>query len=287
MPRRVVSEVAMLKEQSFDTGGITINYATCPGGGSPLVLFHGFTDRWQDFLPIIPSLATRWRLFAPDMRGHGHTSRVPGGVYRRADLLADAVAFLKGVVEGPAVLFGHSAGAFPVVGVAAEHPELCRAVIVGDMPLDLQYLTSVVHQPQMIAYHAAVRDLASLPTRQILPRLAELTPDRGPAARFDDAESLHHLDPRVLDCHAEGRFGDLMGDFDGDALPSRIGAAVVLLQADPRCGGLMPDGYMEHALLLLPNGFSVRLDGVGHDLGLETWQVAALLGTLVPFLESL
>ncbi|OFW52427.1 MAG: hypothetical protein A2V75_09395 [Actinobacteria bacterium RBG_16_70_17] len=283
----MVREVAMLEERSFDTGGITINYATSPGGGPPLVLFHGFMDRWQDFLSIIPSLATRWRLFAPDMRGHGRTSRVPGGVYGRADLLADAVTFLEGVVGGPAVLFGHSAGAFPVVGVAAQHPEFCRAAIVGDMPLDLQYLTSVVHQPQMIAYHAAVRDLASLPTRKILPRLAQLTPNRGPAARFDDAESLHHLDPRVLDCHAEGRFGDLMGDFDGDTLLSRIGAPVLLLQADPRCGGLMPDRYMEHALPLLSNGFGARLDGVGHDLGLETWQVAALLGALVPFLESL
>ena len=49
----------------------------------------------------------------------------------------------------------------------------------------------------------------------------------------------------------------------------------------------MPDRYMEHALPLLSNGLGVRLDGVGHDLGLETWQVAALLGALVPFLESL
>lgn len=277
----------MLEERSFDTGAITINYASSLGGGPPLALFHGFTDRWQDFLPIIPSLAARWRLFAPDMRGHGGTSRVPGGVYRRADVLADAVTFLESAVGEPAVLFGHSAGAFPVVGVAAQHPELCRAAIVGDMPLDLPYLTSVVHQPEMIAYHAAIRDLAGLPTREILPRLAQLTPDRNPTARFDDAESLHHLDPRVLDCHAEGRFGDLMGDFDGDALLGRIEAPVLLLQADPRCGGLMPDGYLEHALPLLANGFGVRLDGVGHDLGLDTWQVEALLGALVPFLESL
>jgi pimeloyl-ACP methyl ester carboxylesterase len=277
----------MLRERSFDTGTITINYATSPDNGPPLVLFHGFTDRWQDFLPIIPSLATRWRLFAPDARGHGRTGRAPDGVYRRADLLADAVAFLKGVVGDPAVLFGHSAGALTVVGVAAQHPELCRAGIVGDMPLDLQYLTGVVHQPETVACHAAVRDLAGMPTREILPRLASLTPDRGPSALLDDAESLHHLDPRAVDCHAEARFGDLMGDFDGDLLLGRIGAPVLLLQADPNRGGLMPDGYMEHALPLLTNGFGAHLDGVGHDLGLETWDVTALLRALVPFLESI
>jgi pimeloyl-ACP methyl ester carboxylesterase len=277
----------MLIERSFDTGAITVNYATSRGEGPPLLLFHGFMDRWQDFLPIIPSLATRWRLFAPDMRGHGHTGRAPEGVYRRADLVADAVAFLEGVVGEPAVLVGHSAGALVAVGVAAQHPGLCRAVVVGDMPLDLQYLTGVVHRPEMIAHHAAIRGLAGLPTRDIVMGLAELTPDRAPAARFDHAESLHYLDPRAVDCHAEGRFGDLMGDFDGDAVLGEIGAPVLLLQADPGCGGVMPDGYTEHALLLLPNGFGIRLDGVGHDLGLETWQVSPLLGALIPFLESL
>jgi pimeloyl-ACP methyl ester carboxylesterase len=277
----------MLIELSFDTQTITINYATSRGEGPPLVLFHGFTDRWQDFLPITPSLAIRWQLFAPDMRGHGRTGRAPEGVYRRTDLVADAIDFLEGVVAEPAVLFGHSAGAFVVVGVAAQHPDLCRAVVVGDMPLDVQYLTGVVHRPEMIAHYAAIRDLAGLPTQDILPRVTELAPDRTPAARFDHAESLHHLDPRAVDCHAEGRFGDLMGDFDGDAVLGEIGIPVLLLQADPDCGGVMPDGYTEHALQLLRNGLGVRLDGVGHDLGLETWHVSSLLGALVPFLESL
>jgi pimeloyl-ACP methyl ester carboxylesterase len=277
----------MLTERSFDTGAITINYATSAGEGPPLVLLHGFMDRWQDFLPIMPSLITRWRLFAPDMRGHGRSGQAPDGVYRRADLLDDAVAFLEGVVGEPAVLFGHSAGAFAAAGVAAQHPNLCRAVVVGDMPFDLRYLTGVVHQPETIAYHGAVRDLAGLPTRQIQLRLAEMSPDRSPAARFDDAESLHYLDPRAVDCHAEGRFGDLMGDFDGDALLGRIGIPVLLLQADPGSGGLTPDDYMEHALKLLPDGLGVRLDGVGHNLGLDTWQATALLAALVPFLESL
>jgi hypothetical protein len=121
----------------------------------------------------------------------------------------------------------------------------------------------------------------------VLRRLAELEPDYGPGARLALVESLHHLDPRAVDCHAEGRFGDLMGDFNGDALLARIGVPVLLLQADPLHGGLVPDGYIEHALALLPNGFSVRLDGVGHGLGLETWQLTPLLGALVPFLESL
>lgn len=277
----------MLEERSFDTGEITVNYAASRGEGSPLVLLHGLMDRWQAFLPIIPWLAARFRLFAPDMRGHGRTGRAPDGVYRLADMVADTVAFLEGVVGEPAVLFGDSAGAFPVVEVAAGRPELCRAAVVGDMPFDLQYLTGIVHSPESMALHAALRDLAGRPTRTLLPRLGEVRLDLDPSARLAAAESLRILDPRALDCHAEGRFQDLIGDFDGDALLGRIPAPTLLVQADPLCGGLTPDSYMEHALALLPNGQGARLDGVGHGLGLDTWQVIPLLRALMPFLESL
>lgn len=285
--RMVVGEVSMLEERSFDTGAITINYATSRGEGPPLVLLHGLMDRWQAFLPIMPWLITRFRLFAPDMRGHGRTGRAPDGVYRLVDIVADTVAFLEGVVREPAVLFGDSAGAFSVVELAAGHPGLCRGAVVGDMPFDLQYLTGVVHSPESIAFHAAVRDLAGRPTRAVLPRLADLRPDLDPAARFAVAESLRLLDPRVLNCHAEGRFQDLIGDFDGDALLGRITAPTLLLQADPLCGGLTPDAYMQHALALLPNGYGVGLDAIGHGLGLDTWQVTTLLRALIPFFESL
>jgi len=132
-----------------------------------------------------------------------------------------------------------------------------------------------------------LRDLAGLPARTLLPRLAELRPDLDPPARLAVAESLHLLDPRALDCHAEGRFNDLIGGFDGDALLGRITVPTLLLQADPLCGGLIPDTYMQHALALLANGHGVRLDGIGHGLGLDTWQVTTLLRALLPFLESL
>jgi hypothetical protein len=49
----------MLKEQTFDTGTVTINYAEGPPSGSPLVLLHSGGDRWQSFLPILCCRLTR------------------------------------------------------------------------------------------------------------------------------------------------------------------------------------------------------------------------------------
>ena len=108
----------MLKEQTFDAGEVTINYAEGPASGPPLVLLHGGGDRWQDFLPIMPSLVMRWHLFALDLRGHGRSGRVPGK-YRPEHHVTDVVAFLEGRFTERVVLFGHSLGGGVALLVAA------------------------------------------------------------------------------------------------------------------------------------------------------------------------
>lgn len=77
----------MLKEKSFDTGVVEINYAEGPPSGPPLILLPGFPARWQSFLPIIPALSMRWHIYALDYRGQGKSGRVPGK-YRPEDYSA-------------------------------------------------------------------------------------------------------------------------------------------------------------------------------------------------------
>ena len=47
----------MLRTQTFDTGTVVINYVEGPESGSPLVLLHGLSGRWQTWLPMMSSLA--------------------------------------------------------------------------------------------------------------------------------------------------------------------------------------------------------------------------------------
>lgn len=281
----------LMTERWFEAGTISINYATSDGDGPPLVLLHGFMDRWQAFLPLILFLADDWRVIAPDMRGHGRSGRAPDGVYRLNDLVDDMVALIEGVVEGvvegPAVFLGHSAGAFAAVEIAARHPHLSRAVVVGDMALDLRYLESLTGIPESIAHHREMRDFAGSTAPEISRRLADLQPDMDPAARSAMAESLHQLDPRAVDSHAEGRLRDLLGDFDGDDILCRLVSPVLLIQADVQLGAVMPEEYVGRALALLSDGHHARLTGVGHNLGLDTGNVAPLLQALTPFLQAL
>jgi pimeloyl-ACP methyl ester carboxylesterase len=83
-----------IQEHAFDTGTVTINYAKGPPSGPPLVLLHGGSGRWQNYEGIIPDLAARFHLYAPDFRGHGKSGRVPGR-YQLEDYANDTIAFLR------------------------------------------------------------------------------------------------------------------------------------------------------------------------------------------------
>ncbi|MFZ2096073.1 MAG: hypothetical protein WAV05_05480 [Anaerolineales bacterium] len=47
----------MFKESSFYTGTVEINYAEGSQSGPPLVLLPGLPSRWQEFLPILPTMS--------------------------------------------------------------------------------------------------------------------------------------------------------------------------------------------------------------------------------------
>lgn len=276
-----------LTEQSFDTGTVSINYAANDGAGPAVILLHGLMDRWQSLLPLFRALDEGWRVFAPDMRGHGRSGRAPTGVYLQTDLAADVVALAERVVGEPAVFFGHSAGSFAAVEVAARHPELSRGVIVGDMMFGLEHLERLTSTPESTSYYSALRQLAGLPVAEIAGRLAILWADREPGVQSAMARALEHVDPRAIDCHAEGRFLDLFDDFDGDDLLGRIVAPTLLIQSDPELGAVLTDRYVSHALGLLSDGTHVRLDGADHNLGLDQGAADPLIAAIRQFLESL
>ncbi|MCD0447266.1 alpha/beta hydrolase [Glycomyces sp. A-F 0318] len=97
------------------------------GTGRPLVLLHGgFLDHrmWDD---QVPAFADRYRVIAPDARGHGRSANATAP-FRHAD---DLAALLRRLGTGPAVLVGVSMGAATAVDTALEHPDLVAAVVVS------------------------------------------------------------------------------------------------------------------------------------------------------------
>jgi pimeloyl-ACP methyl ester carboxylesterase len=288
----------VLKEQIFDTGVVQINYAEGPPAGPPLTLLHGYTGRWQGFLPLLPVLCLNWHVYAPDYRGHGKSGRVPGR-YGAEDYMGDIEAFVQAVVKEPAVVFGHSLGALFALALAGRSAQSVLAVIVGDIALSRETWGARPHNEE---YWKGERDLAA--SEASVPELTKLVgelPVLGmePPVKYKDlpevtsvelrewAKSLTLLDPGVVDCHAEGRRHELLEAFDFEPLLRAVSCPVLLLQGEIEMGALMTDEDVQFAMSLLPEAHHVKIKNAGHDLGLGSFQVAPLLRAVVNFLESL
>ncbi|HEX8082831.1 MAG TPA: alpha/beta hydrolase [Solirubrobacteraceae bacterium] len=103
------------------------------GDGLPLVLLHGWPQHWWMWRLVMPTLATRFRLIAPDLRGMGW-SDAPDGPYDKPTLAADVLAILDEMGIGRFRLMGHDWGAFVAILIAATARERVERMIPMSFP---------------------------------------------------------------------------------------------------------------------------------------------------------
>jgi pimeloyl-ACP methyl ester carboxylesterase len=97
--------------------------------GAPIVLIHGSTiDSHTDWDSVIPALAERYKVFAPDCRGHGHSNN-PRMSYSFRELADDVAAFIRAMGYEQAHIIGHSNGGNVALVTAVEHPEVTRTCV--------------------------------------------------------------------------------------------------------------------------------------------------------------
>jgi pimeloyl-ACP methyl ester carboxylesterase len=262
----------MLKEHTFDTGVISINYAEGPPSGSPLVLLHGGAGSWRSFLSLIPHLVPDWHIFAPDFRGHGRSGRV-SGAYRWIDYTQDTIAFLRFTCSEPAILWGSSFGGAIAVCVAAQAPDTVRALVLEDPWLNLQpsndetrkflryrrdFVTSVRSLDEMIA--ALSDELVTLPGYNEPVRRGLLEDD---AQLQLEAETLMQLDPEVYTFGWDGRLSE---GYEMNTVLNQVTCPALLLQADPALGGLVYNELAAQAMAHLSQGTLVSVPEAQHAI---------------------
>jgi esterase len=96
-----------------------------------LVALHGRSGCARNFAPLARALAPDYRVVALDQRGHGWSDHSEDG--SRAAFVADAAAFIETLAAGPVLLLGHSLGGVNAYQLAAQRPDLVRALIVEDI----------------------------------------------------------------------------------------------------------------------------------------------------------
>ena len=62
-----------LESHTADLNGLNLHYLTA-GHGTPVILLHGYAETSLMWKPIIPLLAERFTVIAPDLPGIGDSS---------------------------------------------------------------------------------------------------------------------------------------------------------------------------------------------------------------------
>jgi pimeloyl-ACP methyl ester carboxylesterase len=253
-----------LEEQTFEMNGVFINCALGPSSGPPLVLLHGITERWQTFLPLMPSLSTKWQLYALDLRGHGRSGCVKNS-YRVIDYAQDIIRFLESKMGQPTVILGHSLGALVAIYVAANKPKLVRAIILIDPPLHLRHtpLKNIPSGPYDTFTQILEIIRSSHSWQAIEKGLVKHFPEGNSEAYRARARVLSQLDPDALAMLLENHH---MTGFETDALLPQIECPTLLLQGNPELGAALFENDVDHALALLRWGTLMRIPAGAHML---------------------
>jgi pimeloyl-ACP methyl ester carboxylesterase len=114
-----------------DANGVRLHVAEA-GSGPPLVLLHGWPQHWWCWRHLIPELAERYRVIAPDLRGFGW-SGAPRGAYAKSTFAADVLALLDREDLDRVRLVGHDWGGYTAFLLALEHPERVERMVALDI----------------------------------------------------------------------------------------------------------------------------------------------------------
>lgn len=118
---------------SVAVNGITLAYRTLGAEAAPpLVLLHGRTANRHDWNGVIRRFAAVYRVYAPDLRGHGE-SAWPGS-YDLPEMAEDVRAFLDELGADRATVVGHSLGGMVAYHLASAHPGRVARLVLEEAP---------------------------------------------------------------------------------------------------------------------------------------------------------
>lgn len=119
-----------ITSHDVDVNGVTLHYMTA-GHGKPLVLLHGYAETSLMWKPIIPMLAGRFMVIAPDLPGIGDSAIPLDGLdMKTAAIRIHALVRSLGVEKASVV--GHDIGLMVAYAYAAQFPAEVEKLVVMD-----------------------------------------------------------------------------------------------------------------------------------------------------------
>ena len=234
-----------------EVNGINLYYEL-HGAGRPLILLHGGLGSGEMFGAVVPLLAEKHQVVAPDLQGHGRTADIdrPIDVRVMADDIAALIDHLG--LDRPDVV-GYSLGGGVALQVAVKYPEKVRRLVAlsANIRRDAIPAEMLAQQGQVTA--AAADFMKDTPMYQLYQRVAPRPEDfprlldkigESMSKDFDFTEEVRGLNVPTLIVAA-----------DADMAPlSHYVEVFKLLDGGLRDGGWTGEGRPRggHALAILP-----------------------------------
>lgn len=235
------------------------------GTGEPLVLLHGGefgSSAELGWERVIPALAERFRVIAPDILGFGESAKVVDFVDGRGLRIRNVAALCARLGVERAAFVGNSMGAVMLlVDQASESPRLpvTRMVTIcgGGVILDNEYMAALTdYDGTLEGMRAIVRALF----------LDERVPaDEDYVARRHASSLL----PGAWEAVASARFRRPGHVSSGGGEPAYDRIAVPTLVVEGGGDKLKPPGWAAGLAARIPGAHSVVIEGAGHCPQLE------------------
>ena len=116
-----MAEDSLIEHLRVPVQGATLHVARA-GTGMPLLLLHGWPEAGFTWHPVMARLAGQFTLIAPDLRGFGDSDK-PAGPFGPAEQVADVVALIGALVQGPVGIVAHDVGGSVAQALARSRPE--------------------------------------------------------------------------------------------------------------------------------------------------------------------
>lgn len=251
-------------ERRFVEVGGLLWHVRVQGEGPPALLIHGTGASAHSWEGVMPLLASRFTVFAPDLPGMGETSMPPRAGLSLQGMADGLAALLRTLGIAPALVMGHSAGAalgarLCLDGAAAPH--LLASVNGALLPLGgwagqlfapaARLMVTLPGIPRLFAWRAADRAV-----------VASLLRDTG--SRLDDAQVEAYAGLFRQPQHVEATLG-MMAQWDLPALRQDLPrlAAPLLLVVGKQDRTIRPT-EARRLQALLPAAQILALPGLGH-----------------------
>ncbi|MFY9468536.1 MAG: alpha/beta hydrolase [Solirubrobacterales bacterium] len=131
-----------------DVPGVSHRYVTAngvglhvaeAGAGDPVMLLHGWPQHWWMWRNVMPALAERYRVIAPDLRGFGWSDapapRRGRPCYDKRELATDILALIDQIgIDRPIKLAGHDWGGWIGFLIAMREPQRFERFMPMNIP---------------------------------------------------------------------------------------------------------------------------------------------------------